>query len=101
MKEIPNRWRDTEGGLHVRYEVKPLSAEIDADPPDTDKVQPQYFVLRLDHRGSDRAHIRASHLAALAYAKACGNERLAQELRELVAYHAGLLVAREIAEDLK
>ena len=98
MKEIPRRYDDTEGGLHLRYEVKPLSGEIDVDPPDHEG-KPQYFVLRLDHLGTDRQHIRACHAAALAYAKACGNERLERELRELVAYHAGMLVAREIAED--
>lgn len=101
MKEIPQRWRDSEGGLHLRYEVKPLSAEIDADSPHPKSdLKPQYFVLRLDHLANDRQHIQASHVAALAYAKACGNDRLAKELRELVAYHAGMLVAREIAEDL-
>lgn len=93
MKAIPAKSQN-EGGLHRRYVV----TKEDGVPRDDSDKDAVYFVLRLDHRGDDRAHIRACHTAALAFCDSCDNARMARELRELVAYHAGMLVAREIAE---
>jgi hypothetical protein len=91
MKDIPPQIMN-EKGLHRRYDVKPLDGENDPNAV--------YFVLRLDHQGSDRKHTQACRLAALEFARQTANKELADDLRSLVAYHAGMAAAREVGEDL-
>lgn len=99
MIKIPHRHQDTEAGLHRRYEVRPLDKQTrEPKEPDQGAV---YFVLRLDHECSDPVHLKACHVAALAYARSCGNDRLASDLRELVAFHAGVKVAKEIVSEIE
>jgi len=99
MITIPNRHQDTEAGLHRRYEVRPLDKQTrEPKEPDAGAV---YFVLRLDHGCHDPNHLKACHVAALAYARAIGNDRMASDMRELVAFHAGVKVAKEIVSEIE
>lgn len=98
MKEIPNRYNDTEGGLHRRYKVTKIDRDGKEVPPDPNAV---YFVLRLDHGGSDPRHILACQEGVLEFARACPNRRMAAEIRELVAFHRGVMVAKEIVSEVE
>lgn len=88
MKDIPRKFDSTAGGLHQRYNVTKLEGQTDSNAI--------YFVLRVDGFGGDQAHIRACQEAALRYAECCDNPRLASDLVSLVAYHRGILAAREV-----
>jgi hypothetical protein len=98
MKTIPAKQHNPQG-LHKRYEVKRLP---DPDEPHRDSDDKAvYFVLRVDHDGDDRDHIRACWAAALEFARRTRNRQMADDLRLLVAYHTGMLAAREVAEEIE
>ena len=59
---IPTQTKNPKG-LHCRYIVK----HIDGSPTYN---CPEYFVLRLDNRSENKAHVEACRLAVLAYADA-------------------------------